>query len=86
MLTRRSLVKAVPAAFFAARSGIPQALAFVGTTGTGLPARDAFVTPQFEVCLNNARWHPLSIAARTGSGQVSRTGAETLRDNKFDRQ
>ena len=64
MLTRRSLVKAVPAALFAARNGIPQALATVSTAGTGLPARDAFITPQFEVCLNNARWHPLSIAAR----------------------
>jgi selenocysteine lyase/cysteine desulfurase len=60
MLTRRSLVKAIPAALAATRRGFPQQLA----TSTTLPARDAFVTPQFEVCLNNARWHPLSIAAR----------------------
>jgi selenocysteine lyase/cysteine desulfurase len=31
---------------------------------TELPARGAFVTPDFEVCLNNARWHPLSVGAR----------------------
>jgi selenocysteine lyase/cysteine desulfurase len=60
MLTRRSIVKAIPAALVATRSGFPQQLAATTT----LPARDAFVTPQFEVCLNNARWHPLSIAAR----------------------
>jgi hypothetical protein len=76
MLTRRSLVKSIPAALVAARSGIAQPLAALSTSeiagtaasattpGTTLPARDAFTTPQFEVCLNNARWHPLSIAAR----------------------
>jgi len=64
MLTRRSLVKVIPAALVAARSGFPQPLSAAGASGTSLPTRDAFVTPQFEVCLNNARWHPLSIAAR----------------------
>jgi selenocysteine lyase/cysteine desulfurase len=64
MLTRRSLVKAMPAALIAARSGISQASAAESVPVDGLPARKAFTTPQFEVCLNNARWHPLSIAAR----------------------
>ncbi len=60
MLTRRSLIKAIPAALAATRAGLPT-LAIATIT---LPARDAFTTPHFEVCLNNARWHPLSIAAR----------------------
>ncbi len=33
-------------------------------TSTMLPARDAFVTPQYGVYLNNARIHPMSIGAR----------------------
>jgi selenocysteine lyase/cysteine desulfurase len=51
------------AAMLAANSlfSAPVANAEAATT---LPVRDAFVTPQFEVCLNNARWHPLSNSAR----------------------
>lgn len=31
---------------------------------TSLPVRDQFITGQFEVCLNNARWHPLSKGSK----------------------
>jgi len=31
---------------------------------TRLPARDEFVVREYEVCLNNARWHPMSRGAR----------------------
>ncbi len=58
------MVKLIPAALVTAQSGMSQPFAAGATSGTGLPVRDAFITPQFEVCLNNARWHPLSIAAR----------------------
>lgn len=64
MLTRRSFVKFVPGALMTAHAGISHPHAPDANSGTGLPVRDAFTAPQFEVCLNNARWHPLSIAAR----------------------
>jgi selenocysteine lyase/cysteine desulfurase len=64
MLTRRSFVKSMPAALVSTHSGISQPLAIGVPSETRLPVRDAFIAPQFEVCLNNARWHPLSIAAR----------------------
>ncbi len=64
MLSRRSLVKHAGAALLAAKS-LPAALVPTSVApGITLPARDAFTTPQFEVCLNNARWHPLSLGAR----------------------
>lgn len=31
---------------------------------TALPVKDEFVVRDFEVCLNNARWHPMSRGAR----------------------
>ena len=61
MFTRRSFVQAIPAAVLATHSGVAQPPV---NTSTALPARDAFTTPQFEICLNNARWHPLSLGAR----------------------
>ena len=64
MLSRRSFVKIAPAALVAARAGTSQPLSSGTGSTTGLPVRDAFTAPRFEVCLNNARWHPLSIAAR----------------------
>lgn len=57
-------MKTIPAAVAVTHSGISQPLATRIASETGLPVRDAFITPHFEVCLNNARWHPLSIAAR----------------------
>jgi selenocysteine lyase/cysteine desulfurase len=64
VFTRRSFVKAIPAAVVATRSGVTQELAIATSPELRLPVRNAFITPQFEICLNNARWHPLSIAAR----------------------
>ncbi|AFL90187.1 selenocysteine lyase [Terriglobus roseus DSM 18391] len=66
MLSRRSLVKNSGAAMMAAKSLVfaAPAAAATATGPTALPVRDQFVTPQFEVCLNNARWHPLSNGAR----------------------
>lgn len=58
------MVKLIPAALVAAQGGMSQPFATSAGSGTELPVRDAFTTPQFEICLNNARWHPLSIAAR----------------------
>ncbi|SEC10554.1 aminotransferase class V-fold PLP-dependent enzyme [Terriglobus roseus] len=63
MLSRRSLIKNSGAAIVAAKSLLSAPIASA-EGATTLPVRDAFVTPQFEVCLNNARWHPLSNSAR----------------------
>lgn len=64
MLTRRSLFRQAGAAALvaAAESGILQAKPAAGSMQ--LPVRADFTTPAFEVCLNNARWHPLSNGAR----------------------
>jgi selenocysteine lyase/cysteine desulfurase len=64
VFTRRSFVKVIPAALVATRSGVSEPLTTDMPFESSLPVRNAFTTPQFEVCLNNARWHPLSIAAR----------------------
>jgi selenocysteine lyase/cysteine desulfurase len=70
MLSRRRLMKQAGVAALAAKSLLgekpmfAQAAASIPTAPTTLPVRDQFVTPQFEVCLNNARWHPLSRGAR----------------------
>ena len=64
MLSRRSLVKNTGAAMLAAKSLLSAQPAAAAENPTMLPVRDQFVTPQFEVCLNNARWHPLSNSAR----------------------
>jgi selenocysteine lyase/cysteine desulfurase len=66
MLSRRSLVKNAGAAALAAKSfmAVAQGAEPAPTAPTILPVRSEFVTPQFEVCLNNARWHPLSRGAR----------------------
>lgn len=61
MLSRRDLIKHA-AVTCAALPLASEALAM--TMENELPARSAFVTPQYEVCLNNARWHPLSNGAR----------------------
>ena len=48
------------------KGGVAAAAAAVGgrAWGAGLAAAGEFVTPQYEVCLNNARWHPMSRGAR----------------------
>lgn len=63
MLSRRSLMKNSGAAMLAAKSLVSSTLA-EAEAATTLPVRAEFVTPRFEVCLNNARWHPLSNSAR----------------------
>lgn len=59
-IPRRSLLKGAAAGALA--SAIPAA-ASPGATGT-LPVVGQFVVDRYEVCLNNARWHPLSNGAR----------------------
>jgi selenocysteine lyase/cysteine desulfurase len=56
-------MKNTGAAMLAAKSLLTAQAATAEVADT-LPAREQFVTPQFEVCLNNARWHPLSNSAR----------------------
>jgi selenocysteine lyase/cysteine desulfurase len=48
---------------------LPVAEASTGTTASptapiALPLRDEFLTGQYEICLNNARWHPMSKGSR----------------------
>jgi selenocysteine lyase/cysteine desulfurase len=38
--------------------------AFAAPTQAALPLRDQFITGQYEVCLNNARWHPMSNGSK----------------------
>lgn len=63
-VTRRSFIEVIPAALVSTHGSISQPVATGASSETRLPVRDAFVTQKFEICLNNARWHPLSIAAR----------------------
>jgi selenocysteine lyase/cysteine desulfurase len=64
-LTRRDLAKGLAAA---AMSGVAGRLAVAepvtAPSPRTLPVRDQFVTPDYEVCLNNARWHPLSKGSK----------------------
>lgn len=55
---RRTLLKGVAASAFG--SVLPAG----AETRAGLPVRDEFVVGEYEVCLNNARWHPMSKGAR----------------------
>ena len=50
MVTRRSLIGSTGLAFAAGRAPLPD--------------RANFRVQDFETCLNNARWHPLSNGAR----------------------
>ena len=61
-MTRRQITKGVGVAALG-RLAVNRALASVAESNA-LPARLAFATPQYEVCLNNARWHPLSDGAK----------------------
>lgn len=64
-ITRRDLAKGLGAV---ALSGVTRALPASGEMAdalpVALPVRDQFITGQFEVCLNNARWHPLSKGSK----------------------
>ena len=59
-IERRSLLKSVAAG--ALSSGLPS-IAYSSGPDT-LPVAGQFVVGQYEVCLNNARWHPMSRGAR----------------------
>ncbi|SDF80866.1 Selenocysteine lyase/Cysteine desulfurase [Terriglobus roseus] len=63
MFSRRSLMKNAGAALLTARATSASATISM-TPSTLLPARDAFVTPQYGVYINNARIHPMSISTR----------------------
>src|ERR1700685_3982544 len=52
-VTRRNLILAAGVA----------SLETVTASPTGLPDKSAFTVGKFETCLNNARWHPISIGA-----------------------
>jgi len=67
-ITRRQLAKCVGAAALSTAAGTRTLSAMAETpappASVALPLRDEFATGQFETCLNNARWHPLSNGAR----------------------
>jgi selenocysteine lyase/cysteine desulfurase len=46
------------------RSGVTQVAASHWPTSSDLPVRDQFAVRDYEICLNNARWHPMSRGAR----------------------
>jgi selenocysteine lyase/cysteine desulfurase len=60
LFPRRSLLRSVAAC------GITSVIPSMGRDGTpdDLPVRGEFVVDQYEVCLNNARWHPMSRGAK----------------------
>jgi selenocysteine lyase/cysteine desulfurase len=71
-ITRRqlgqSLVASMGAAALSAVAGgekcAPSAVFIGEQVRLTLPLRDQFVTGEYEVCLNNARWHPMSKGAK----------------------
>ena len=59
----------VPRRFLLQSSAVAVATSVVppityGAAPNGLPVRGEFVVAQYEVCLNNARWHPMSRGAK----------------------
>jgi len=65
-MTRRQIAKGVGAAALSGLSvgrGLPATPPAAVSSAT-LPVRDEFVTGQYEVCLNNARWHPMSNGSK----------------------
>jgi selenocysteine lyase/cysteine desulfurase len=63
-ITRRQLAKGLAAAALTATAARVELPALAAPTPTALPVRDQFTTGQFEVCLNNARWHPMSNGSK----------------------
>jgi selenocysteine lyase/cysteine desulfurase len=61
-ITRRQLAKGLGAAALTASAVGVEFPAFAAPAA--LPVRDQFVTGQYEVCLNNARWHPMSKGSK----------------------
>ena len=60
-IPRRSILKG--AATSALSAALPP-LAIAASEPPALPVKGQFVVDQYEVCLNNARWHPMSLGAR----------------------
>jgi len=63
-ITRRQLAKGLGAAAFSAAAARVELSALAEQTPAALPLRDQFTAGQFEVCLNNARWHPMSKGSK----------------------
>jgi len=63
-ITRRQLAKGLGAAALTATAAGVELPAFAAPTQAALPLRDQFITGQYEVCLNNARWHPMSNGSK----------------------
>jgi selenocysteine lyase/cysteine desulfurase len=60
-IPRRSLLKGAVGTAFS--SAFPS-MSLTGGGGVTLPVKGEFVVDQYEVCLNNARWHPMSKGAQ----------------------
>jgi selenocysteine lyase/cysteine desulfurase len=63
-ITRRSLAKGLGAAALLASALKRTEASISETTPSSLPDSTQFITGDYEVCLNNARWHPLSKGAK----------------------
>ena len=70
-MTRRQIARGIGAAALATviadratANPRPAEVQSAAATSLTLPLRDQFTTGQFEVCLNNARWHPMSKGSR----------------------
>ena len=64
-ITRRTLAKGIGAAALNTAAGrFAAAAPRAGAAPEALPLRGQFVTGDYEVCLNNARWHPMSSGSK----------------------
>jgi len=68
-IPRRSVLKggavsALGVAMHSLGEGMQVAVPMMKPAATTLPVKDEFVVHEYEVCLNNARWHPMSKGAK----------------------
>lgn len=64
-ITRRQLAKGLGAAALSrVAAGMEMPATAQTPSAAALPLRNEFTTGQFEVCLNNARWHPMSNGSK----------------------
>ena len=61
---RRSVLLGGASALAAAMLDVDAPVLALQPAATALPVKDEFVVRDYEVCLNNARWHPMSRGAR----------------------
>ena len=61
---RRSVLLGGASALAAALLDVDAPASALQPAPTTLPVKDEFVVRDYEVCLNNARWHPMSRGAR----------------------